>query len=392
MMVNSKKLVSFCCLSYNHEKFIRKCMQSIWSQDYKNIEIIVLDDGSSDGSLRVINECKNESPCSFNIITQENSGGKVGSNFNKLINASSGDFLFFISTDDEVVSDSVSSKVELFDLDENLAFALNTYIETIDENSNVIDKSYIHKEYVRISSINELLELEFNALGSFYIQGGLFKKTVIDDIGGFDDDLIGDDIILRTKLFKHIINQVPTLSFKLIDTVGVRYRMHDTNIHKNSLRQSILIHEWFMRYFKDRIPNKTMLVWLNHAYAYTVNNNLLEDAKKLISILIDYLPYFDQEEKKKITVNFFNSANVREYQLNKTLDLNKEFVLKILGDMMIEKNNNLYIEEPQVQWFIEYLLDRSYKSELILDEIYKSFSWRLTKPIRLLAKIFKKFS
>lgn len=175
MMMNSKKLVSFCCLSYNHEKFIRKCMQSIWSQDYKNIEIIVLDDGSSDGSLRVINECKNESPCSFNIITQENSGGKVGSNFNKLINASSGNFLFFISTDDEVVSDSVSSKVELFESDENLAFALNTYIETIDENSNVIDKSYIHKEYVRISSINELLELEFNALGSFYIQGGLLK-------------------------------------------------------------------------------------------------------------------------------------------------------------------------------------------------------------------------
>ncbi|XSZ47725.1 hypothetical protein ACP8HZ_05505 [Francisella noatunensis] len=41
-----------------------------------------------------------------------------------------------------------------------------------------------------------------------------------------------------------------------------------------------------------------MLVWLNHAYAYTVNNNILEDAKKLISILIDYI-YLTLIRKKR---------------------------------------------------------------------------------------------
>jgi alpha-1,3-rhamnosyltransferase len=73
-------LISFCCVSYNHEKFIERYLESIWNlesiwtQDYKNIEIIVVDDGSTDESVKVLESLKSKSPFPLKILTQQNTG------------------------------------------------------------------------------------------------------------------------------------------------------------------------------------------------------------------------------------------------------------------------------------------------------------------------------
>ena len=54
-----KKLVSFIVPVYNTEKYIEKCVNSILSQDYKNIEVILVDDGSVDNSSSIIDNIKN---------------------------------------------------------------------------------------------------------------------------------------------------------------------------------------------------------------------------------------------------------------------------------------------------------------------------------------------
>lgn len=59
----SNQLLSVCCLSYNHEQYIEKCIKSIWNQNYDNIEILALDDGSSDGSINILNSLKGSQPC-----------------------------------------------------------------------------------------------------------------------------------------------------------------------------------------------------------------------------------------------------------------------------------------------------------------------------------------
>jgi alpha-1,3-rhamnosyltransferase len=61
---DKKILISFLCLSFNHEKFIDDCIRAIWRQDIKpeDAEIVFLDDGSSDNSVAVAEKLSKISP------------------------------------------------------------------------------------------------------------------------------------------------------------------------------------------------------------------------------------------------------------------------------------------------------------------------------------------
>jgi hypothetical protein len=108
-----------------------------------------------------------------------------------------------------------------------------------------------------------LIELEYNNLGTFYIQNAVFRKTLLDIIGGYDEDLLGDDIVIRTKLFLYM-QKHRNLTFKFIDSFGFYYRLHDSNIHKNISRQIKLILQVMERYFPDRELPKMLKEWVCH--------------------------------------------------------------------------------------------------------------------------------
>lgn len=54
---NNKPLVSVIIPCYNHEKFVQECIQSIIDQSYQNLELIIIDDGSSDKSVKKLKKC-----------------------------------------------------------------------------------------------------------------------------------------------------------------------------------------------------------------------------------------------------------------------------------------------------------------------------------------------
>ena len=82
---------------YNVEKYLRKCLESIFKQTYKNIEIIVVNDGSTDGSCQVLNDLKEEDDRLI-IINKKNGG--LSSARNAGIEAATGEYLVFVDSDD----------------------------------------------------------------------------------------------------------------------------------------------------------------------------------------------------------------------------------------------------------------------------------------------------
>lgn len=85
---------------YNSEKKLDKCLLSIVNQTYKNIEIIVINDGSKDNSLKIINKYKKLYPDKIKVYSWENHG--IGMSRNKGICLATGDYIGFVDSDDYI--------------------------------------------------------------------------------------------------------------------------------------------------------------------------------------------------------------------------------------------------------------------------------------------------
>jgi glycosyltransferase involved in cell wall biosynthesis len=107
-----KDLVSIVVPVYNKDKYISKCLKSIVNQKYKNIEVLVIDDGSEDASQEIINEfIKKDRRIKF--FTQKNAG--VGNARNRGIQNANGKYILFIDADDEISEDYVANLMKYHD-------------------------------------------------------------------------------------------------------------------------------------------------------------------------------------------------------------------------------------------------------------------------------------
>ena len=102
--------ISVIIPAYNAEKYISECLDSVLRQSYKNIEIIVVDDGSADNTYTVV-EGYSERHSNIVLVHQENGG--VCSARNKGLDMASGDFIMFLDADDYLVQNAV--EILLFD-------------------------------------------------------------------------------------------------------------------------------------------------------------------------------------------------------------------------------------------------------------------------------------
>ncbi|MDN3454335.1 glycosyltransferase family 2 protein [Psychrobacter sp. APC 3350] len=260
-MKTNEGLLSICCLGYNHADFLRENLDSIKRIDYPHIEVIVVDDGSSDNSVTLLKKIKKEFPFELKIITQENTGN-IGKNLNIACNFAKGGLITFISLDDIFNSKSILEEIKIMNTNPKLAFVAAKKVVTINDSSfinNVLPKLPI--DTTEKPSLEELLDFEYTKFGAFYIQGVIFRKKVIDKIQCFDEDMTGDDIVLRTKLFKEMIYS-GIWDYHLINSNNVFYRLHDNNIHKNSIRQIKIVTEYLDKYWPESDDPEILIDWV----------------------------------------------------------------------------------------------------------------------------------
>lgn len=129
-----EKKVSIIVPVYNVEKYIRKCVQSLIDQDYINVEIIIVDDGSPDSSGAIIDELK-ILDSRIIVVHQKNNGVSAARNVGLAV--ASGEYITFVDGDDWIDSDCVSYFVKL--LEESgcdIAMNKNNYTETHNRSRN----------------------------------------------------------------------------------------------------------------------------------------------------------------------------------------------------------------------------------------------------------------
>lgn len=110
MLDEQNPLVSIIVPVYKVEQYLDRCVQSIISQTYKNIEVFLVDDGSPDNCGKMCDEYAEKNPC-IHVIHQENQG--LSAARNNAVPYTKGDYLTFIDSDDYVHCDYVGYLVNL---------------------------------------------------------------------------------------------------------------------------------------------------------------------------------------------------------------------------------------------------------------------------------------
>lgn len=103
MKTSTNQKVSVIVPVYNSEKTLKRCAESILSQSYGNVEVVLVNDGSTDGSLKVCESLKLADERRVRVLNKENNG--VSSARNAGINASNGELIQFLDADDYINPD-----------------------------------------------------------------------------------------------------------------------------------------------------------------------------------------------------------------------------------------------------------------------------------------------
>ncbi|MBV6645362.1 MAG: glycosyltransferase family 2 protein, partial [Cyclobacteriaceae bacterium] len=95
--MSNQPLVSIICLCYNHEKYVRQAVESALNQTYPLIEVIIIDDHSTDNSLQMIEKLQQSYP-QLRVLSNEENMGNCKS-FNKALKLAKGEFIIDLAAD-----------------------------------------------------------------------------------------------------------------------------------------------------------------------------------------------------------------------------------------------------------------------------------------------------
>lgn len=110
-MRESLPLVSICLPTFNGEKFLQEALESVKIQTYPFIEVVISDDQSNDGTLKLANEFRSEVYFNVQIFRHEPTG--IGGNWNNCVLKSKGEFIKFLFQDDILKEDCIEKMVNL---------------------------------------------------------------------------------------------------------------------------------------------------------------------------------------------------------------------------------------------------------------------------------------
>jgi glycosyltransferase involved in cell wall biosynthesis len=179
--MNQQPLITIVTPSYNQGSFIEKTILSVINQTYKNIQYILVDGGSTDYTMDVVNKYANQ----IDIIIHEKDNGQADA-INKGFKLAKGELVGWINSDDILYPDCLESIVELYQRSPDGAVYYHSKNDVINERDELIE-TYQHI----IPDKNHLLNVNYNVIqqGSFYPTALVKKVNYLDPAIYYSMDL-----------------------------------------------------------------------------------------------------------------------------------------------------------------------------------------------------------
>lgn len=216
-------LVTVVVPCYNHVRFVEKAIESVLKQSYPRVQLVVIDDGSSDGSADLIAELA--SAHGFECLQQQNAG--ICRTLNRAIQTRArGSYIALLASDDFWHPEKIASQVEALSNSPKAELAFSQAIEFTDEKR--IDEGPVfpaHPKHGRM--LRSVFFRQHVPAGTL-----LFSRRLYDELGGFDESLKEED-------WDFVIRAAAATEFVSVSRPLLFYRSHASNTMKTRRRAAI---------------------------------------------------------------------------------------------------------------------------------------------------------
>jgi len=212
-------LVSVVIPSYNHEKFVSETIESVLGQDLDDLELIIVDDASTDASRQIIQKYAAEDARVHVILHETNCG--ISKTMNDGIAIAQGKFLASTASDDVWMKDKLSKQLAVLESNEDLV--VWTEAEVIDESGRPVGSTFSESGAVASAKksgdvFHEMLNWRLPLVGSTLI----YKRA---NLGG----ILYDERLKYMNDIKIYLDLAANYEFHYIAEPLVQYRIHDSN-------------------------------------------------------------------------------------------------------------------------------------------------------------------
>jgi glycosyltransferase involved in cell wall biosynthesis len=230
----NKKTLSVIFPNYNYGQYIAETLEAILSQSFRPLEVLIIDDASTDNSVEVIQEYASRYPIVRLVRNEKNMGQEH--NYSKLLSMAKGDYVYATASDDKVVPGFFEKSMALLAQYPQAAFCCSDNF-MFDDKSRAENKSFYTERprYFSPSEVEELYKRE--AFTPFVPHSVVIKRSVFNEVGGYNADLrwSNDTFAFSVSAFRYGICYIP-------DPL-VMIRMHPKQLGRSMSRKSSLERE-----------------------------------------------------------------------------------------------------------------------------------------------------
>lgn len=217
-------MISVLIPCYNHRDFIEKTLDSIYENDFKDKEIVIINDGSKDDSHQIISNwiSKHKDEVKITYKNRENRG--LNATVNELLSLAKGEFVTFVDSDDFLLPDSLAKRYEYLQKnpDKKIVFADGVLVDK--ENKILYDSVLFDFRGYDKDSFSSSEKIRKTLLKRFVLAGPMMmaRKEIYEKIGYHDESLLAWDLEFYVKT-------MPTDWIGFLDEKVFAYRTHGSN-------------------------------------------------------------------------------------------------------------------------------------------------------------------
>jgi len=305
----SNPLVSICIPTYNGEKHIEQCLVSATNQTYKNIEIIIIDDASTDNTWNIINQYA-VTDKRIKLYRNDNNIGLVG-NFNKCLEIAGGQWIKFLLQDDYITDNCVDTMVANISVEDKIVSCKRTFL--LDGTFNEDKKGYYNHGVVTFEGLGIISK------APIFIKPNQIAKMAIENIcmnfiGEPTSLMIKRDVLVEMGYFNIYLAQICDLEYflRISSRYGIKYIPESLTyfrIHTESTTEVNLQSKTYVLSHLDPIIFANQLLF-DKCYSSLRNNlNFIQKIKLKLYFLVRVYEAYKSAAGNSAEVGKFESVS-----------------------------------------------------------------------------------